>query len=158
MFKAMTNSSRWKVLSSLSMLLVVLTSTVHAKLLSPYLWENRILLIFAPANTDARTSQFTNYLTKRNCEVVDRDIMIGKFVLNEPGWLNGKPVEAGQSAELRKKYNIEDNRFAVLLIGKDGGEKYRLYEVPELDEIFALIDGMPMRQAEMQESPNNCKD
>jgi hypothetical protein len=158
MLKTITNGCRCKGVSCLSMLLVVWASAVHAKLLSPYLWENRVLLIFAPANPDVRTLQLTNHLTKRNCEIVDRDIIIGKFALNEPGWLNGKPVELNQSAELRTKYSIEDSRFAVLLIGKDGGEKYRLYEVPELDEIFALIDGMPMRQAEMQENPNNCKD
>ncbi len=158
MFKAMTNSGRWKGVACLCMLLVVWAGAVQAKLLAPYLWENRVLLIFAPANPDARTLQLTNDLHKRSCEVADRHIIIGKFIVNEPGWLNGKPVELNQSAELRNKYAIEDNRFAVLLIGKDGGEKYRLYEVPELNEIFALIDGMPMRQVEMQENPNNCKE
>ena len=50
---------------------------------------------------------------------------------------------------MRKQYEIQADQFAVLLIGKDGGEKYRLYEIPDLSEIFNLIDGMPMRQMEM---------
>ena len=70
--------------------------------------------------------------------------------------LGGKPVTGKTAAGLRERYGIEPGQFAVILIGKDGGEKYRLYEVPELDGIFALIDGMPMRQNEMAQNPVTC--
>ncbi len=38
----------------------------------------------------------------------------------------------------------------MILMGKDGEEKIRWQKV-NLTEIFAVIDGMPMRQREMRE-------
>ena len=49
-----------------------------------------------------------------------------------------------------KKYDVPANRFVVLLIGKDGGEKFRSTKHVEVETIFKLIDSMPMRQAEME--------
>lgn len=44
-------------------------------------------------------------------------------------------------------------RFMVTLIGKDGGEKLRR-EVPLVpEELFAVVDAMPMRRAEMKSKP-----
>jgi hypothetical protein len=47
---------------------------------------------------------------------------------------------------------MEGNAFAVLLIGKDGGLKNRFDAPVTVDEIFGLIDVMPMRMREMQEN------
>ena len=54
------------------------------------------------------------------------------------------------------RYAIGDNAFSVLLIGKDGGEKLRVNEVPDLQTIYAVIDGMPMRSREMGADPGRC--
>jgi len=41
--------------------------------------------------------------------------------------------------------------FSVVLIGKDGGEKFQQTTPLAPAELFALVDAMPMRQAEMNE-------
>ncbi|MEM7620524.1 MAG: DUF4174 domain-containing protein [Pseudomonadota bacterium] len=41
-----------------------------------------------------------------------------------------------------------------MLLGKDGGEKLRKARRVTADELFALIDAMPMRQQEMREGRN----
>lgn len=41
--------------------------------------------------------------------------------------------------------------FSVVLIGKDGGEKLRRTTPLAPADLFALVDAMPMRQAEMRE-------
>jgi hypothetical protein len=43
-----------------------------------------------------------------------------------------------------------------VLIGKDGGEKLRVNDVPNLATIYAVIDGMPMRSAETGADPGRC--
>jgi hypothetical protein len=43
--------------------------------------------------------------------------------------------------------------FSVVLIGKDGGEKLRQTTPLTPADLFALVDAMPMRQAEMRERP-----
>lgn len=44
---------------------------------------------------------------------------------------------------------IPGERFAVLLVGKDGGEKHRWTTPVLMKEIFGLVDAMPMRRREM---------
>ena len=41
--------------------------------------------------------------------------------------------------------------FTVILIGKDGGEKYRSNSILTADRLFAMVDAMPMRQSEMRQ-------
>ena len=42
-------------------------------------------------------------------------------------------------------FRISVKTFSAVLIGKDGGEKLRVNDVPDLAAIYAVIDGMPMR-------------
>jgi hypothetical protein len=53
--------------------------------------------------------------------------------------------------KLRRRFGVRPGRFTVILIGKDGGVKMLREDRVELQEIFDLIDSMPMRQQEMQE-------
>lgn len=49
-----------------------------------------------------------------------------------------------------KKYSINPDQFTVLLIGKDNSEKYRTNNLLPPDQLFGIIDAMPMRKAEME--------
>jgi hypothetical protein len=53
------------------------------------------------------------------------------------------------SPELRKAFQVESS-FALILIGKDGGEKARWLTPVDPQTIANLIDTMPMRQSEMR--------
>lgn len=46
--------------------------------------------------------------------------------------------------------HFEAKAFAVTLIGKDGGEKLRRSTPLTPAELFAIVDAMPMRRAEMK--------
>ena len=56
-------------------------------------------------------------------------------------------VKKGES--LSRKYAVKQGEFTVILIGKDGSEKFRTNEIFTTEKLFSLIDAMPMRQAEM---------
>ena len=47
------------------------------------------------------------------------------------------------------KYNVSKTKFTVLLVGKDGTEKYRTNSILQMNNLFSIIDAMPMRKAEM---------
>lgn len=128
----------------------------NAAPLSEHAWTHRPVLLFAPSRADERLQHTLGQLHARRCEVQDRDMVVGVFVTEGSSELAGQAVSASAAAALRERFDLNPDQFAALLIGKDGGEKYRLYESPELDEIFALIDGMPMRQEEMMQSPADC--
>ena len=45
----------------------------------------------------------------------------------------------------------EAEEFAVVLIGRDGGEKFRSDGPVSVEELFSKIDEMPVRRREMRE-------
>ena len=47
------------------------------------------------------------------------------------------------------KFNVNKTKFTVLLVGKDGTEKYRTNSILQMNKLFSIIDAMPMRKAEM---------
>ena len=52
--------------------------------------------------------------------------------------------------KLRRNFSVAPGQLTVILVGKDGGVKLRRNEQVNLNEIFLLIDGMPMRREEMR--------
>jgi len=51
---------------------------------------------------------------------------------------------------LREASQNLDKGFGLELIGLDGGVKYRSTSAVPLEELWTLIDGMPMRRAELK--------
>ena len=57
----------------------------------------------------------------------------------------------GGAAALRRRFGIGPQGFALVLVGKDGGEKRRETAPVRPESLFATIDAMPMRRREMRE-------
>ncbi len=124
--------------------------------LAEYRWANRVLIAFANDERNPYAHSLERALAAARCELVDRDMVTGWILLKG----NSRIGEATSSNEidglLRSGLGIRPGEFAVLLIGKDGGVKARYDSVPDLSEIFALVDGMPMRRAELRTRPSVC--
>ena len=79
---------------------------------------------------------------------------LAEFEKNEPGMKERdiKVISFKKSAEndhLFKKWKIkESDSFTFLLIGRDGGEKYRSGTFVSHQDLFGKIDAMPMRRSE----------
>jgi len=148
----------WGVL----MLIVLVTSIAFGQAnavaaeLSDYRWEHRPLLLFAPTDTDPRLVETLSRIEASRCDFLDRDMVIGVVVTEGTSTLAGQVINADESRRLADQYAIDANTFSALLIGKDGGEKLRVNEVPDLQAIYAVIDGMPMRTREMRADPGRC--
>lgn len=135
--------------------LMVLAMPAQAAPLSPYAWEKRPLLVFAPsAGTQALADQRT-LLAKVRDSALERDMAVLEIVGGEggPQASLGTAPEGVTNADLRSAYDVPTGAFAIILVGKDGGEKARWTDVVRPDIIFARIDRMPMRQREMQREP-----
>ena len=143
-------------LAIMIVLALCITNTVASEL-SDIKWQKRPLLIFAPDKEDQRLHQIRDNLRGKRCELEDRDIMIAVITQNGASKLGDSPLTSEYVKQIRRRYAIAGDQFAVVLIGKDGGEKYRSYNLPDLDEVFVLIDGMPMRQSEMARNAPACR-
>jgi len=119
--------------------------------LSQFQWKNRLLLLFAPSRSHPSFDTLYKSLEARKAETADRDLVIFEILESEPSSMGATRLEAGAAQALREKFDIFRGRFAVILIGKDGGIKLKRQDQTQLEDIFAVIDAMPMRQQEMQQ-------
>jgi len=118
--------------------------------LASYRWKNRILLIFSPTDTDTGFEAFNQSLARELSEVKLRDLILLRVFETAPSFIEDKPLSPEDAEKLRDRFRVRPGHFTVILIGKDGGVKMVREERVELQEIFDLIDSMPMRQQEMR--------
>ncbi|MEO7802603.1 MAG: DUF4174 domain-containing protein [Ginsengibacter sp.] len=96
----------------------------------------RQLLIFGQPNTQQVVQQL-ELLKKDATGVKERDIIVTLVAKENSLW---------------KKYSVDASKpLTVILVGKDGGEKHRTNDVITAQQLYTIVDGMPMRQAEMRD-------
>jgi hypothetical protein len=116
-----------------------------------YMWKNRLLLVFAPLEDDARYRGLDRELREQGDAIVERDLLVFHVLENGVSRLGRSPIDTQSAALLRDRFSVKQGQFLVVLIGKDGGEQLRRAGGVDITEIFSLIDSMPMRQREMRE-------
>ncbi|CZT34875.1 DUF4174 domain-containing protein [Rhizobium sp. 9140] len=111
-------------------------------------WEKRVLVIFAdPAGFKSDTQ--LHVLMGDKDALRHRDLAIFTVDGNDVRPEFGSDV-VPQAHTLRKELACAPGTFALVLVGKDGHVKSRFDDVVDPDVLFAEIDSMPMRQAEIQ--------
>jgi hypothetical protein len=125
-------------------------TVVEAIDLDAYQWQNRIVVVFAPAAGDTMYAQQLAIFATREAELAERDLLVGLFPADEQGSFAGQPVAQTGGVALRGRYDVAAEDFALILIGKDGGVKLTADEPVSTARLFELIDSMPMRQQEEQ--------
>lgn len=106
--------------------------------LSSYRWKNRVLVLSASSSDDVSLVKQRAVLASDRSGCSEREL-VAVEILGE------------QRAKARKDLRLGEG-FSAVLIGKDGGVKLRSDKPVTLDELYALIDAMPMRQREARES------
>ncbi len=111
--------------------------------------QYRPLLIFAPQG-DPRLSQQVESLRLHRNDLIDRQVKLVPFFHKYAGAVDSEIITFLPAEEpfLRKRFHISDKDFAVILIGKDGGEKLRSSKPLSFDKLRDAIDAMPMRRQE----------
>lgn len=115
------------ILLSIGMLLTVTSPEQFA--------SERQLLLFGIDKNPSLVQQQIQLLNRESKGVKERSLII-------------TVIKKGD-ARIRK-YSINPDQFTVLLIGKDNSEKYRTNSLLPADQLFGIIDAMPMRKAEME--------
>lgn len=120
-----------RVISAL-FILMVFTMPVKAASLDDYVWKNRVLLVF----NDAPLRKQSAIISDAQNGFKERDFVI---------------INAGSDDADYARFNIDADAFTVILIGKDGGVKARWDAPVQANDVFSIVDAMPMRQREMRE-------
>ncbi len=117
--------------------------------LNNYKWENRIILIFSDADNPQYRKQADKLLNDKP-GLIDRDLLVFHIDKKSPIKELLHSNEFDPDSNLRSRFDVPDSDFYVLLIGKDGGVKYRDDSPLAREKLYSIIDAMPMRQAEMR--------
>jgi Domain of unknown function (DUF4174) len=117
-----------------------------------YRWENRIVLIFSPSEKNEAYRQQLSSLVEGEKGIEERDIVIFKIFEDKGITPENEQLTKNICEQLRQEFGIKKEQFCVILIGKDGGEKYRKSTILSNENLFAIIDAMPMRRTEMKKN------
>ena len=110
----------------------------------------RVLLVFAPSGQDPRLDEQQRMLSEDREGAAERDLVLVPVAGTGPASkATGRTIDEAGNRRLRERYAVAAGTFSVLLIGKDGGVKLRSRSVVPAARLFALVDAMPMRRAEM---------
>lgn len=115
-------------------------------------WQDkRAFLVFADA-PDPRVEEQTNALLAERGALGERDMVVLSVVGDEVTPVFGDVPPGADARALRMRCGVDAGTpFTAVLVGKDGGVKWRENRPAQPAELFGLIDTMPMRRAEMRE-------
>jgi len=115
----------------------------------------RPLLIFSASKDDPKLEKQLNELRTHVADISERNVLVVVMVADgsypSSGQLANVPVatvDRDEARRIRSQFQIGNDDFVALLVGKDGGEKSRQTAVFPVAKLNATIDAMPMRQAE----------
>jgi hypothetical protein len=116
----------------------------------------RPVLIFAAPGDPRADAQYTA-LQQHSTEGNQRQlhvVLISSTAAGEhhPGaaGLATSIATPAEQESLRKRFHVAADTFAVILVGKDGGEKMRSDKPVAWETLQSTIDAMPMRQTEQR--------
>jgi hypothetical protein len=118
--------------------------------LERFQWQHRLLLVFAPDAGHPDYRRQRDIVDRHADGVAERDMVIVAVVGDQPVTVSGTPAKDLDAAALRRRFEVPRDRFAAILVGKDGTAKLRRGTAITAGTLFETIDAMPMRQREIR--------
>jgi hypothetical protein len=115
-------------------------------------WQDRVLLVKTTNVDDDRWENQLAILAADPGGLTERKLVVYQITNGyyRKGWQpQGDWIKIESNTFLP---TTTSQGFEIVLIGLDGGVKLRQHKLLPLAELYALIDGMPMRRAEMRKN------
>lgn len=101
----------------------------------------QVLLFYTDSGLEKQKAQLQIFNAHQN-DIDERDIKVQRLYYSE-----------SNIAEWRKRdIDTGSPPFTCILVGRDGGEKLRSSEVVSAEKLVGLIDAMPIRRREIEQS------
>ena len=111
-------------------------------------WQTRPVVVVVPQEADALLTKVRAALSETSAREAfrEREMVLYTVVAGE-GRRNDQVLGAAQTAALLKALQLDARGPSTfILVGKDGGVKMREGLAVDLQQVFAEVDRMPMRQ------------
>ncbi len=112
--------------------------------LSNYTWKNRIVILYENDTNTADVKSALQIIDNNTSKFTERDILVFVYKDNVFYSVNRK------ATDIKKLDILPNTNDGYILIGKDGGIKSKASYPFNLEQLFNLIDSMPMRKSEMR--------
>ena len=112
------------------------------KIISNFGWEKRIVLLIADNEDIKLIRGVESFFKKEVCENKSRNLALYKIIGDEI-----------TKYKIPKRY---EGRRGIWLIGYDGGDKAYSRDLALLNQLYEIIDEMPVRQSEMLRQESRC--
>ncbi|MEM8565540.1 MAG: DUF4174 domain-containing protein [Bacteroidota bacterium] len=116
--------------------------------LESHLWKQRVVIVFS-RNTQTLNDQLSHFYEAKD-EFTDRDLVIYSLNIKQGTYPDQKSMSQEDYQWFVQNYIQDKDDFLVVLIGKDGGTKFKSNITVANSKLFDLIDSMPMRIQEMK--------
>ena len=140
----MTNVFKFSILLIVTALIMGKKTSLLSldKIINDFGWEKRIILLIADPDEVNLIGGVESFFKERECENKNRNLILYKIIGDEVA-----------KYEIPKRY---EGRRGVWLIGYDGDEKAYSRDLSLIDQLYDLIDAMPVRQNEMLRQDTLC--
>jgi hypothetical protein len=151
----------FKTSKNLALVIAIISFSVlksFAQDLELHKWEHRILII---KTSDENSENYQNQIKefkKSTQELKDRKFVFYQIIRNDFVCINYENNEQNTSGKISKDlYETTLNNkvnFEVILIGLDGGVKLQQTELLKKEDLYKIVDAMPMRGYELRKKKN----
>ncbi len=140
---------------SLAILGMLMLLNLNGQDMEKYKWQNRILIIKTSNKEDPKYLEQIKEYNNSNVALKERKLLLFEIVgdsyrmtdyqklTDESQWQSLSDLDESIFDELAE--------FEVVLIGLDGGVKLKETEVLKKEDLFSIIDSMPMRLREIRQ-------
>lgn len=138
------------LLTFLILAICISTMSMSAQNLENHKWNHRILIIKTVADHSERFEDQLAEFKDAQEELKDRKLVlysIEQDKLSFRDYTNSSKNYTGKLVEKGVKSMLDQNEaFEIILIGLDGGIKLRKNYIVSREDLFSIIDAMPMRR------------
>ena len=103
-------------------------------------WKQRVVLVYGPSAAHPDLIRQQQWLTQSREALAEREMLVLSYTADR--------LSPTDCVTLHDDFAYAPKAFGVWLIGKDGGVKLSRTTPVTVQELCALVDAMPMRQAE----------
>ena len=112
------------------------------KIISNFEWEKRVVLLIADKEDNNLIRGVASFLKEGACQNKNRNLVFYKIIGDEI-----------TKYKIPKRY---EGRRGIWLIGYDGGDKAYSRDLSLLDQLYEIIDHMPIRKHEILRQDSRC--
>ncbi|GGE16347.1 DUF4174 domain-containing protein [Psychroflexus salis] len=113
--------------------------------------ERRWLVLLSPEDEHPQLQKQIDAIQANQDAAIERKIGVIQITNQETKAIFNSPIKNFNLADSFQNLQTKDSDFELVLIGLDNNTKLKRTKAIDADDLFKLIDRMPMRKAEIQQ-------